>query len=196
MFNSTLHNYNYYYYYHNYYNMCKSSKTPAATSAPPTIEENSSGFHIVEIHMPTVGSGLGLMVVIILLVVVFIYLYTKMKKRCANAVHQRRQQLQPGQDMNTMSPMGLVPYQGPPISPYHIQQLQQHLQHAYRPRQENRFQDISDLEDDIVANPTRYSAREHRATRLLISRSNNTRDRERDEERDEESDARNSTSCA
>lgn len=47
---------------------------------PNTIIDKSSGFHIVELHMPTVTSGSAVLVVLVIAVVIAILLYRKCQR--------------------------------------------------------------------------------------------------------------------
>lgn len=54
--------------------MGNSQQVPAldATKAPPVEADTSSGFHIVEIHSPTVGYSMGTILIVLALIVLFV----------------------------------------------------------------------------------------------------------------------------
>lgn len=64
--------------------MCGSSETQVATTPRPQcqLQENTSGgFHLIEVHMPTVGVGMITIVVIIAIIFTAMACYRYIKRR-------------------------------------------------------------------------------------------------------------------
>ena len=49
---------------------------------PTTVDERSSGFHILELHAPTMGFGLATIIIILLIAAFLTYIYRYVSKRC------------------------------------------------------------------------------------------------------------------
>lgn len=126
------------------------SKDESSKKADHSIHEESTGFHIFELHLPTLGFGFTS----ILLIVFVIFLALLCYRRCTH----RRQQCLPG-------PYQLRPA-APPLLPSWTPQLALdygHLQHPLqtigsRPRfHESRFQELRDdqrIDRTLSARPT------------------------------------------
>lgn len=152
--------------------MGSSESTPKKPEAQSQITDNSSGFHVFEIHVPTVSSGIGIIALILISAVILIYLIQRLKKKFTKpqraAMQQQQQQgnmmhsLGLGLPMHHISngslEMGQIPGQGPmPQLLLQLQQLQQLQQlrlprdHPPRAASPSRFEEVYEASREIQA---------------------------------------------
>jgi hypothetical protein len=123
------------------------------------VEETSTGFHVLEIHAPTVGLGLGSIALLVVLTVLMITCWRKLRKRWTGGRRgaERRgmhhmQQPQPyaQQWMPPNSPF--APWGPTPAQMQQMQQLMMQLQpmptrHESGAFESGRFRDLGSVRD-------------------------------------------------
>ena len=55
----------------------------------PAVQQNSSGFHVLEFHAATVGSGAIVLLIIVLICVFVCYGYGRLRRRCKKSMMRR-----------------------------------------------------------------------------------------------------------
>ena len=64
------------------------SSTETKNETPVEVD-NSTGFHVLEIHLPTAGAGLGLLILVVVIIAFAFYIRRKLKDRYRRRQHAR-----------------------------------------------------------------------------------------------------------
>ena len=155
------------------------------SSGKEQIVETSSGFHLFEIHIPTVNKGMGFIVVVILVAVLLLWAFKHLRKRMA-ARPQRQQTnavlpftnptLNPAFFNPAFPPGGMTPdtaygwngwNMGLPPHPMFFAPSEAARRQSSRLADTGRFQEVNDDEEDARPSDTWRTRSSTRATRDL-----------------------------